>query len=455
MTSLSITERDTYRLIPTRRNASEILLVPVGCNWLLPTVEILRQQRVAAQLVAEARTKLGFDGYCLFVPTSLAPAAKCPCAVMESLEQNGKAPTGARWLPRGTASQCAGTKDERNAIYESLRQLDSYAGLQESGPFARPGWLKDLFQWAHERVAQLGLRLTGTFQQFNASPTFALLRLETTGPAVWFKATGEPNRHELSITLGLARLFPRHVPTIIGVHESWNAWLSTHASGTSLDAIAETSEWERVAFEFAELQILSIAKTKELLECHCKDLRLPKLQQRIDPFCARMTELMAAQEKQSPAPLTELQLRFLGVQLKQAMELLFDVGLPDTLGHIDFNPGNILLSPEGCVFLDWAEGCLTNPLITFEYLREHLGRSQIKDAEGEQTISAAYLRPWHSSFSPKELARARTVSPLISVFVYAVANDTWKTADSLSNPRVAGYLRSLGRRMYREAIRMT
>jgi aminoglycoside phosphotransferase (APT) family kinase protein len=167
-----------------------------------------------------------------------------------------------------------------------------------------------------------------------------------------------------------------------------------------------------------------------------------------------MTELMAAQEKQSPAPLTELQLRFLGAQLKQAMELLFDVGLPDALGHIDFNPGNILVSPERCVFLDWTEGCLTNPLITFEYLREHLGRSQIKDAEGEQRISAAYLRPWHSSFSPKELARARTVSPLISVFVYAVASDTWKTADSLSNPRVAGYLRSLGRRMYREAIRM-
>jgi hypothetical protein len=451
MTSLSITERDTYRLIPTRRNASEILLVSTGCNWFLPTVEILPQHRIADQLVAEARTRLGFDGYCLFIPTLFAPAGDGRCAVMESLEQNGKAPTGAGWLPRRVASQYAGTKYERNAIKESLRQLDSYAGLQESGPFARPGWLKDLFQWTHERIAPLGLRLTGTFQQFNASPTFALLRLETNGPALWFKATGEPNRHELSITVTLTRLFPRHVPTVIGVHEFWNAWLAIEAPGSQLDGIEQS--WEDVALQLAEFQILSIARTAELLQCGCKDLRTPRLKEQIDPFCARMAEIMPTQKKLAPAPLTDPQLTFLGLQLKKALELLSDVGLPDVLGHLDFNPGNIRVSPKQCVFLDWAEGCISNPLITFEYLREHLGRSQIKDPRAEQKISAAYLQPWYSFCSPSELARARTVSPLISVFAYAVAGDTWNSAGSLSNPAIAAYLRSLTRRMYREAIR--
>jgi hypothetical protein len=450
MTSLSITERDTYRLISTRRNASEILLVPMGCNWSLPRVEILPQHRIADQLVLEARTRFGFNGYCLFIPT-FEPAEDGRYAVMESLEQNGKAPTGARWLPREAATRYAGTKDERNAIDESLRQLDSYAGLHESGPFAQPGWIKELFQWTGEHVAPLGLRLTGTFQQFNASPTFALLRFETDGPALWFKATGEPNRHELSITKTLTRLFPRHVPAVIGIHESWNAWLAIEAPGSPLDDIEQS--WENVALQLAELQILSVAKTAELLQCDCKDLRTPRLKERVNLFCARMVGLMAAQKKLSPAPLTEPQLAFLGLQLDKALDLLSDVGLPDTLGHLDFNPGNIRVSPNQCVFLDWAEGCVSNPLITFEYLREHLGRSQIKDPKAEQQISASYLQPWYSFYSPGELARARTVSPLISVFAYAVAGDTWNSARSLSNPAVAAYLRSLTRRMYREAIR--
>jgi hypothetical protein len=451
MTSPSMTERDTYRLISMRRKASEILLMPIGFKWCLPRVEILTKHRVADQLVAQARTRLGFNGYCLFIPTILARAGDGRCAVMESLDQNGKAPTGARWMPREAASRYAATKDERNAIDESLRQLDSYAGLQESGPFAQPGWLKELFRWTGEHVAPLGLRLTGTFQQFSASPTFALMRLETDGPALWFKAAGEPNRHELSITKTLTRLFPRHVPTVIGIHESWNAWLAIEAPGSPLDDIEQS--WENVALQLAELQILSVAKTAELIQCDCKDLRTPRLKERVNPFCARMVGLMAAQKKLSPAPLTEPQLAFLGLQLDKALDLLSDVGLPDTLGHLDFNPGNIRVSPNQCVFLDWAEGCVSNPLITFEYLREHLGRSQIKDPKAEQQISASYLQPWYSFCSPGELARARTVSPLISVFAYAVAGDTWNSAGSLSNPTVAGYLRSLTRRMYREAIR--
>jgi hypothetical protein len=454
VTSLSHTELDTYRLIVTRRNASELLLVPGGSDWLLPRVEILPRRRVAEQLSVEAQARWRCESYCLFLPNLPEPNRSALFAVMESVTHNGNAPAGTFWLPASAVRRGAAVREEHSAIAESLEELDSYASLRKPGPFAKPGWLRELFRWVQERITPLGLRVTGKFKQFNASPTFSLIRLETSGPAVWFKATGEPNRHELSITVMLAGLFPGYVPAILGVHEAWNAWLSMAATGGPLDKIEEISEWERVARELAEFQILSIAKTAELLECHCKDLRLPKLKERIDPFCARMAELMAVQKKESPAPLSEPQLTFLGVQLKQALGLLSEVGLPDTLGHVDFNPGNILLSHKRCVFLDWAEGCVSNPLITFEYLREHLSRSQVKDADAEHRISTAYLRSWHAFFSPSDLARARTVSPMVAVFAYAVASDTWNSTTSLSNPRIAEYLRSLTRRMYREAMQI-
>jgi hypothetical protein len=72
----------------------------------------------------------------------------------------------------------------------------------------------------------------------------------------------------------------------------------------------------------------------------------------IDPFLARMAEFMGAQEKRSPAPLANSELASLGEGLKEACSLLQSFALPDTIGHIDFNPGNILVSSDHCVFLD-------------------------------------------------------------------------------------------------------
>src|SRR5690348_11585706 len=59
---------DSYRLIITRRNASEILLFTAGRKWILPLVEIERHQRVAEQLMAKAAAVWKIETYCLFVP---------------------------------------------------------------------------------------------------------------------------------------------------------------------------------------------------------------------------------------------------------------------------------------------------------------------------------------------------------------------------------------------------
>ena len=444
---------ESYRLIVTRRDASEILLSPNGSDWVLPRVEIHPQQRVAEQLASEVCKEWGLPTYCLFVPSYRTSGrnGEAKCAVMESVRHNGKAPAGTYWMPR-TVATGRGVAEEAGAIRESLEEFDSYARGERPGPFARPGWLRELFSWTQEQVASLGLRVTSGFRQLNASPTFSLIRLETDDGALWFKATGEPNSHELPVSLLLARLFPGHVPRILGVHPSWNGWLSAEASGTALDEIPDCSAWERAAEGLAELQIASLGKSAELLEAGCKDLRISKLKELIDPFLARMAEFMTAQEKPSPAPLSASELVSLGEGLKEACSLLQSFGLPDTLGHIDCNPGNIFVSPDRCVFLDWAEGCVSNPLITFEYLREHIRRSAIQEQSAVERLTAAYLRPWTSFYSPDDLRRALAVSPLIAVFAYAIASDAWRASDSVHNPALAGYLRSLTRRMYREAM---
>jgi len=448
-------EINTYHLIVTRQDASEILLSPCGSGWAIPSVEIHPHHRLAEQLTQEADRALGVEAYCLLIPelSNRGRDGKAKCAVLESVRQTDNTASGARWFP-GVEVEHHIEASEAQLVQDAIEELSTYATNKEAGSFARPGWLAELLSWTQEQLSPLGLRLTGAFHQLNASPTFSLIRLETDGGAVWFKATGEPNSHELHVTVALAKHFPHYVPQILSVHHRWNGWLSTEVPCISLDRTGDFPAWRRAAEELAELQIASIGKTTELLEAvGLRDLRLPNLAEQIGPFLARVSELMTAQEKLTPAPLIESEIRSLAEELKQSCALLESFHLPNTLGHLDFNPGNVLVSEQGCVFLDWAEGCITNPLLTFEYLREHMVRREIEAPAASECLSAAYLRPWASFCSPEELRRALTLSPIVAVFAYALASDSWRSPDLVRDPKRSGYFRSLTRRMYREAVR--
>ena len=444
---------DTYRLIIARRNATEILFSPNGAGWALPRVEIRKHQRIAEQLTTEVRKAWKLETCCLLVLSSRSCGhhGEASCAVMECVSHKEKAPAGTYWMPVNIATEC-GNEEEAAAIQNAFAELASYTNGEKSGPFAKSGWLRELFGWAYEQISSLGLRLTGNFRQFNAGPTFSLVRLETDGGALWFKATGPPNAHELPITLLLARLFPNYVPGILGVHPSWNGWLSAEVEGRPLDELDECSAWERAVEGLAELQIDSIGRATEVIERQCKDMRLLEVEKRIDPFLARMGDFMRVQDKSSPTPLRDSELASLGEGLRETLSLLQSFGCPDTLGHLDCHPGNLLVTQEHCVFLDWAEACVTNPVITFEYLRRHMERNRVEEPAADARITTAYVRPWESLLSPEDLRRAIAAVPPVAVLVHAVAGDAWCTLDPVSNPALAGYFRSLTRRMYRDAV---
>jgi hypothetical protein len=452
MKSIDGPTRQVFQLIVTRKSASEILFLQDGSGWSLPAVRILPRRRIAVQLTAEVKASWGLETYCLFLPvikTSTLNTEKVNFALMESLGSNDRAPRGTCWLSNEEAVRVGGDGiGVSPAIREALQQLDSYVSNPERGPFGRPSWFGELLEWTQRQILPFGLRVTGIFRQFNASPTFSLIRLETSGPAVWFKATGEPNRHERSVSVCLARLFPAYVPVVWGTHSFWNGWISPEVRGQSLDNVTEVSAWESVARDLAQLQIASIGKHTELLESGSKDLRLPGLRREIEPFLARMAELMAAQQKHPPRALTNDDLALVRSSLIEACSMLETVGMPDTLGHMDFNPGNIFLSPESCVFIDWAEGAVTHPRITEEYLLEHYRQICPEDRTGLDRIRAAYVRPWYTIFSPADLEHQNALSSLVAVFACAV--NIWRSRKNLDQAS-AGYLRSLTRRMFREA----
>ena len=46
---------------------------------------------------------------------------------------------------------------------------------------------------------------------------------------------------------------------------------------------------------------------------------------------------------------------------------------------------------------------------------------------------------------------ALSLTPLLAVFAYAAGSEVWRDEERMQDPATAGYLRSLARRMHREA----
>jgi hypothetical protein len=267
---------------------------------------------------------------------------------------------------------------------------------------------------------------------------------------VWFKAVGEPNLHEYGISLALARLLPRFVPTILGTKPAWHGWLMSDG-GETLDESPDPSAWQTAITTLADLQIASIDMTDDLLRVGCRDLRLATLLDLVDPFLDTMAELMNQQTKVPPPVLSRQELSRLNATIKDALNCLEALPIPDTLGHSDFNPGNIIFGPERCVFIDWAEAHVGHPFLTFEYFLSHLRRDYAALVPFEAESRSSYARRWQASSSAEHVAEAFLFSPLAAVFAYAAAGNIWRNPERLKIPQVPSYLRSLTRRMKQEA----
>jgi hypothetical protein len=450
--------QDLYRLLVLRNSGSEILVASERPPYTLPCVEIPMWERVAENLTEAVRNHYGISAICLFTPdlsNATTDGEPPQYQVVETREAGTAIPNEMRWLPLDLISdQPFAHEQDRLAITDMLRQIAGFQSGEAIGPFGRPGWIEELVCWAQRESGPHGLRLIGKFRQLNAGPTFSLIRLETNAQAVWFKAVGEPNLREFGISLALAKLFPGFVPTVIAPHPGWHGWLTMEFRGSTLDEASDSSEWERAAHTLAEIQIISVGHTDQLLDAGCRDLRVPSLLTLVDPFMEVMSRLMEQQQKPSPAALGKGELVTLGTQIKETLWELVELDIPDTLGHLDLNPGNILCSADQCIFIDWAEAYVGPPFLTLQYLREHLRRRRKGDVGCVAQVVAPYETKWHQILPPETVSAAMELAAILAVFAYAAGTESWRKPIEMRDPKAAAYQRSLTRRMNAEVRRL-
>jgi hypothetical protein len=446
-------ERETYRVIVLSRDGAKVLLAHNGERRMLPSVEIPRWQRVAENLTAAVENNWGEEVICLFDTASDSPTdgavTRYQAAEHLCTRSNPKMPT--YWAPVSMLSQDS-LADGRD--YAAIKQVTAICGgktgAASAAPFSRLGWFSELRNWIESVVEPIGLHVSGRFEQLNASASFSLIRFETDGPALWFKAVGEPNQREFTVTCLLAQLFPEYLPRIMGRRLDWNGWLSREAPGKLLSGAKEQVLWEQASKSLAKLQIQSIDRGSQILGAGARDLGLAALSKLIQPFMSVVAQPMERQTKVPPPMLDRKDLSALADSLQSAVDATKTIGIPETVGHLDLNPGNIIVSESRCAFLDWAEACVGNPLLSLEYLLQHARRSFGENSDVITKMIAAYCTEWEGIMSHAAMADAMAFAPLLAVFAYATGNDTWKKPRELQEP-AAGYVRSLARRMHREA----
>ncbi|HVI07427.1 MAG TPA: phosphotransferase [Candidatus Binatia bacterium] len=299
------------------------------------------------------------------------------------------------------------------------------------------------------------MQLTGFIRQLNASPDSNLIRFETTGPAVWFKAVGKRNLREFFVTIKLSELLPAFIPEIVAIKPECQGWLAREVAGTSLGETSDAALWEDAAARLARLQIESIPFIETLLPAGAHDIRSHALRSAVAPFFDLISRLMDEQPRSSPAVLGRQELSLIRDLIDDALVTLDQQEIPAALGHMDLNPWNMIVAPHGCVFLDWAEAYVGCPFFSFEYLLQHFRRQIGASPAFESRLTLAYKRHWAQLLSGERIDEALSLARLIAVFAYAVGNRAWGDEQKLKDPSAAGYLRSLARRMGREAAQLS
>jgi hypothetical protein len=445
-----VTKTDAYRLIVFNRAGTAVLLESRPSGYDLPLVDIPKFTRLAKEITTVLRDRWHIPSVLLFSGLLEQNPVPVYFAALEAQVRTCASPEGMNWFPVHHAITHL-LKNNKQRVLESsyLRFTNRMAG-EDPEPFSRLGWLTHLQDWVTTVIRPRGMELKD-FEQLNGCESFSLIRFETTQHPVWFKAVGKPNLHEFPITVALAELFPEYLPSLLATRPACHGWLMADAGGPPLNEVEDSPAWEAAAAALADLQIASIGAIDNLLAVGCRNLRTGTLLELVDPFLEVIADLMLQQKKVPPPTLSPQELSDLGATLKSALCCLESLGFPDTLGHSDFNPGNILVDSKRCVFIDWAEAHVSHPFLTLEYLISHIRKDYPTLARFAGAIKSSYAQRWQSVSLSEHVSEAFWFSPLVAVFAYAVAGNSWRDPERLKIPQVPGYLRSLTRRMKQEA----
>jgi hypothetical protein len=216
-------------------------------------------------------------------------------------------------------------------------------------PWARPGGPAADVAWAASVLARRGMPTIGPAQQVRSWNLSSLWRLPVAGQTAWLKCIPPFFAHEGPM---LEQLQGGPVPTLIA-HDHQRLLLA-EIPGEDLYDAPVPRLLEMVPL-LVGLQREWLDRTDELVGLGLPDWRAPALVPAIARLVERIGPQLTADDRTALDGLvTGLPDRFADVA---------SCGVPDTLVHGDFHPGNFRGDATSLVMLDWGDSGVGHPLL--------------------------------------------------------------------------------------------
>jgi len=216
-------------------------------------------------------------------------------------------------------------------------------------PYARPGGPAADLVWAQARLAERGVAPAGRPEQVRTWNLSSLWRIPHEGGAAWLKVVPPFFAHEGVV---LAHLAGGRVPTLLALDGPRS--LLVELPGEDL---YEATLAQRIAMIdlLVDMQAGQAARVDRLLALGLPDWRAGPLAEAISSVADRAAPDLIAEDRAILAPF----LRGLPARLAE----IADCGVPDTLVHGDFHPGNFRGQGDELTLLDWGDSGVGNPLL--------------------------------------------------------------------------------------------
>jgi hypothetical protein len=438
-------DTDEYRVVLVHPASHVVCALESEGAYRLLRVFIAQRKRRTRALQKTLRDVWGLAVIVLdFLPTSDSGST---CAIAEFL--NCERPAGFKGVTPEQLANEELSEQERDLLQTMLAE-------DAATPFANVGWMDHAVAWL-ETATGAKVSSKAEVEQYNAGGGFTLLRFRMREErSYWLKATAAHNTHERTVTSLLSRLCRGHVPEVIAEQPAWNAWLMCDDGDQIAELRSEGPDTLRIlegaVKSLAELQMRTMGSELDLLEAGAADHRTHVLRSNAEALFAYLGEAMAAQASTKVPRIAAWRLRDLQSLFEDVCSYVEDLELPDAVLHGDMNLGNILIAQERCVFIDWCEAYVGNPLVTFEHLLllnpiDDVSLKTACDQHLRDTYRTAMSRLCH----PRMIDAGFACMPLIATASAIFGRGNWLRTPLRTDSRRQAYVRGIARHMDRAA----
>ncbi len=268
--------------------------------------------------------------------------------------------------------------------------------------WAEPGGPHELVAWARHRLADAGIALTGPPEQRKSWNLSTLWRFPTELGPVWLKAVPDFFAHEGAL---MEQLGPAVTPQVHAAEPG--RLLIADVPGDNMDSSGPMLE-PMVAL-LTGVQAEWGARVEELFRLGLPDRRLAAELPKIESVVAEHERELTDRDRADLARLV--------AGLPARVRAIHDCGVPETLTHGDYHPGNVRGLDGNFSIMDWGDSSVSHPLTDELAFTRRLDRADKERAANWFTAAWQQLVPGCDPERAAELLRP--LSALIGALTYA------------------------------------